>query len=232
MVRQAAAIVLALGLGLLIVAFTVVSGMGLPLGGSWGLAANIAAVLLIAAIVYTGVAMSSEIIQIREFLKQLAVWLAITSLLPLVVWYGTAVVQPPPDDNAYDKQLRAIAEKEMDADDDIAKKEELRKQRDAIEAEQERQRGIFNRTVFWVAYPLGLVAFVVGSLITIQSVGSAVMFGGLSCLTTGCYSYWDKMDSSLRFGSLLIALAVVIVIGIWRFYPAPGRPLVSLKPLV
>jgi hypothetical protein len=43
------------------------------------------------------------------------------------------------------------------------------------------------------------------------------MFGGLIALAQGCYSYWDRMDDKLRFGSVVAALLVVLVLGTWRF---------------
>src|SRR5438552_2423498 len=43
-------------------------------------------------------------------------------------------------------------------------------------------------------------------------------------VTAGCYSYWDKMGGWLRFGSLVVALGVVLALGTWRFRPiSPGK---------
>ena len=46
-----------------------------------------------------------------------------------------------------------------------------------------------------------------------------IHIGGLACLGEGCYSYWDKMGDGLRFGSLLVALTVVVALGCWKFRP-------------
>jgi hypothetical protein len=147
----------------------------------------------------------------------------------LVVWYGTSVFHSPPDDDKYEQALNEISEQEVEAEDIPAKRRELLKQRHALQEKREAEQEAYNRTVFWVACPLGLAALLLGSALTIQSLGSALMFGGLATLTAGCYSYWDKMDSWLRFGSLLVALAVVVGIGLWRFRPAADRPLVSTR---
>src|SRR5687768_3243657 len=83
---QIAAVLVAVLAAAVIVGWTILLGFGFPFHtwGRWGLFAIVAGV---AASAYMGVAMSHEIFQVREFLKQLAVWLGIVSLVPLVVWY-------------------------------------------------------------------------------------------------------------------------------------------------
>jgi hypothetical protein len=223
---QLAALLLAFLVAAIVLAIRYV--LGFSFGYSIWWTYSLAAVM--AVLVYSGVTMSHEILQIREFLKQVAVWLAISTLLPLVVWYGTSVFHAPPDEYKYRNALNDIQEREVEAEKDVARKKQLLQERHALEEAHEAARAAFHRTVFWVAYPVGLAALVVGSLLTVQSVGSALMFGGLSALTAGCYSYWDKMDSSLRFGSLLLALAVVLAIGIWRYRPPPDRAFLSVRP--
>ena len=44
--------------------------------------------------------------------------------------------------------------------------------------------------------------------------GTALAFGGLCTLTTGCYSYCNDMGDALRFFSLLVVLVILIVIGL------------------
>lgn len=58
---------------------------------------------------------------------------------------------------------------------------------------------------------------IVGLYLRALPVGTAVAAGGLSTLTSGCYSYWDDMGDSLRFFSLLIVLVIVTSIGLLKF---------------
>jgi hypothetical protein len=81
--------------------------------------------------------------------------------------------------------------------------------------------------MFWVGFPLGLVALVVGLFVRTVAVGTGLAFGGLCALTAGCYSYWDDMGDALRFFSLLIVLVILIAIGLTKFGPTkPAAPAV------
>jgi hypothetical protein len=155
---------------------------------------------------------------IRELAKQIAVWLAIVVLLPLSVWYGTSAFSPPPDRKKHQKATAKLDEKIREAE-KAGEKEKLSEEKDRLEADLDAAERVYYGHMFWVAYPVGLGALIVGTFFRVQAVGSGLMFGGLSSLATGCYSYWDQMGDWLRFGSLVIALAVVLVLGTWRFWP-------------
>jgi len=92
------------------------------------------------------------------------------------------------------------------------RKERLERQERFEEAER-----LHYRRMFFVAYPVGLLAIVVGGLLRVQAVGAGLMFAGLFTLGSGCYSYWDKMGDGMRFGSLVVALAFVVFLGCWEF---------------
>jgi hypothetical protein len=77
--------------------------------------------------------------------------------------------------------------------------------------------------MFWEGYPIGLLAILVGILLGVHAVGAGLLYGGVASLVLGCYSYWDQMEDGLRFGSLLVVLAVLTGMGIWRFRPARGK---------
>ena len=166
---------------------------------------------------------------VRELLKQVALWLGIVVLLPLVAWFGTSAFHPPPDPDRYVKPAERVAERIKDTKDET-QKEQLRDEKDRLDREREEAWRAYYRAMFWVAYPVGLVAVIVGTFVGVQVVGSALMYGGLASLTTGCYSYWDRMDGWLRFGSLLVALAVLLALGIWRFRPRRSDGLPTAEP--
>jgi len=166
-----------------------------------------------------GTLMTQNAVNIRELVKQIAVWLGIVVLVPLVVWYGTSAFHPPPDWKQYSRSTARLEERIKETK-EKSEKENLRREKDRLEKEQDEAEREYYGTMFWVAYPVGLVAIVLGLFFPVQTVGTGLMFGGLASLTAGCYSYWDKMDGWLRFGSLLLALLVLLVLGTWRFWPA------------
>jgi putative Mn2+ efflux pump MntP len=163
--------------------------------------------------------MASSSESIREFVKQIAVWLGILVLLPMSVWYGTSAFSPPPDWKHYSKATSRLDEKIRDATSE-ADKDKLRQERDRIDAERDEAERVFYADMFWLAYPTGLLAILLGTVFPVQAVGAGLMFGGLASLTAGCYAYWDRMGDWLRFGSLVLALLVLLILGTWRFRPS------------
>ena len=160
---------------------------------------------------------------VREFVKQIAVWFAIVVLLPLTVWYGTGAFSPPPEWKEYTKATSRLEDRIRDSKEE-AQKEKLRQEKDRLDKELEEAERVYYRHMFWVAYPIGLVAIILGTFYPVQAVGAGLMFGGLGSLTAGCYSYWDNMSAWLRFGSLVLALIVVLTLGTWKFrLLGPGR---------
>jgi len=204
---------MAVTLMLLVVASPYVLGFG-----GWRLPACVLA-LGIGAFFYGASNMASEIMHTREFVKQVAIWLSITTLLPLVTYYGSNAFQPPPDSDLYHTKNRDLEQAMSDAEDEknLEERKRLRTQLNQLEDAHDEAVEVYQRRIFWVACPLGLVSLIVGTFLSNQPVGAGLMFGGLGSLTTGCYSYWDKMDGRLRLASLLLSLAIVIVLGLWRF---------------
>ncbi|MBV9125922.1 MAG: hypothetical protein JO112_21435 [Planctomycetes bacterium] len=166
------------------------------------------------------ITMTPNPVHTQEWVKQVAVWLGIVALLPLAVWYGTSVYRPPPEWKKY-SQSESRLEEQIQETQDKAEKDKLRSERDRVRDKREEAERVFYHAMFWVAYPVGLLGVVVGTFFPVQAVGSGLMFGGLICLATGCYAYWDRMDSWLRFGSLVVALVVLLALGTWRFRPMP-----------
>jgi hypothetical protein len=141
--------------------------------------------------------------------KQFAVGLGILALLPLAVWYGVNLVHAPPDPNA----LLSAETREPVLPGQSRIEEDFSEGRKRFEEEQR----LYFRTMFFVAYPVGVLAFAGGALLRNQAVGAGLMFGGILTLGQGCYYYWDKMGDWLRFGSLLVALALVAAFGLWSY---------------
>ena len=193
----------------IVIAANLVAGSGLELGRVSG--------LLVAFTLFAGIIMATNTIDgVREVVKQIAVWLGIVVLLPLTVWYGTNVFSPPPNWKEYTKSAERIEQRIGDAKRET-EKEKLRDEKARLEEKKEDEERVYYKHMFWVAYPVGLVAIVLGTFFPVQAVGAGLMFGGLISLAAGCYSYWDNMTDQLHFGSLVVALVVVAGLGTWRF---------------
>src|SRR2546422_11665590 len=117
--------------------------------------------------------------------RQFAIGVGIAVFLPLAVWYGVHLLHPPPDDKAYSKS-QSEAKSTQD--------------RERLEQEDEDAQRAFYRDMFWVAYPVGLLALVGGTLLPVKAVGTGFMFGGLFALAEGCFSYWGRVGDWLGFG--------------------------------
>jgi hypothetical protein len=161
--------------------------------------------------------MTREPAKTRTLAKQFDVGFGIAVLLPLTVWYGVHLFHPPPERKEYFPEEFAAPHQAPAAPVEVTEK--ASKDREQRTERFEQAERLYYRDLFYVAYPVGLLAFVAGTFLRVQAVGAGFMFGGLFTLGEGCYSYWDKMGDTMRFGSLLVALAVVVALGCWRFRP-------------
>jgi len=153
--------------------------------------------------------------RIREWAKQLGVWLGIAVLLPLVAYFGTAAFSPPPDGEEFARVQARLNEELVAAP--APEKDKLRAEIDRRLKENTDAERAFARRVFLVAYPVGLIGFAIGLFVPVQAVGAGLMFGGIAALADGCYTSWDVIGRWLRVGSLVVALLAVIILGLWRF---------------
>jgi len=158
----------------------------------------------------------------HDWAKQIAVWLAITTLLPFTAYFSVqAFTKMPNPAEFYRKQTR-LNEELISAKTD-ADKDRLRAEIDGMKTDQDQIERVFASRLFYVSYPLGLIAIVVGLFTPVQSVGAGLMFGGLATLTTGCYEGFEFLSPTMKFSGLILLLAVIIVLGLLK-YRAP-RPI-------
>lgn len=103
----------------------------------------------------------------------------------------------------YQRHKKASSEEKLKLEEEKAR---LWKQRT-----EDRKR--FQRRLFAVATPIGIIAIIVDSLIAVQAVGTGVMLGGDFTLMNGYISSWSALQDWMRFSSFLIAFIVLIFIG-------------------
>lgn len=188
---------------------------------------------LAAFVTLVAVAVATSIIAVRrdgrgvgDLIKQLIVWVAIAALLPLTSWAGATMIHPRTQMKDLMAQQQRAQQEANNTRDDAARSKHYDESMRLAKLIEE-QRRLFYRAMFWVGFPIGLTALVVGLFLRHVAVGTGLAFGGLCTLTAGCYSYWDDMGDVLRFVSLLIVLVILIVIGLRKFgRPAPPMPAV------
>src|SRR3954468_9333679 len=183
-------------------------------------------VYIAAVITLIAVAVATAIIAVRrdgrnvgDLIKQLIVWVGIVALLPLSSWAGATIIHPRTALKDLMSQSNRAQQESNSTQDPQARSKAFDEQQRLLKLMDEEKR-IFYRAMFWVGFPIGLAAMVVGLWLRSVAVGTGLAFGGLCTLTAGCYSYWDDMGDVLRFVSLLIVLVILIAIGLQKF----GRP--------
>ena len=141
--------------------------------------------------------------------KKIALGFGIAIIFPVMIHYGVSTFVPAPkwrdyyNPNEYQMMKDAKPEEK-------AKLEEQRKQRQNQRMQGEKR---FQRSLFAVAVPLGIIAIIVGSIMAVQAVGTGLMFGGIFTLMDGYCNYWSELPDSLRFLSMLVAFIVLVFIG-------------------
>lgn len=151
--------------------------------------------------------------------KEFAIGIGIAILLPLSVYYGVQLFSPQPDWSKYFEQSQEYDRRFNEAK-TKEERDRISKVRSHAKEKHEESQRRHKQHIFFVAYPVGMLAIIAGSLLTVQAVGAGLMFGGIFTLAEGCYSYWDNMADWTRFISLIIAMVVFIGFGYWKFRPA------------
>jgi hypothetical protein len=99
--------------------------------------------------------------------------------------------------DTYDKLIREGRDTEQDKLDEARKVHEKR----------------FQRTLFMVAAPVGFIALVVGSFLSLAPVGTGLMFGGIFTFVEGSVCQWSVLDDWMKFALLLVVFVTLIFIG-------------------
>lgn len=72
----------------------------------------------------------------------------------------------------------------------------------------------YNRNVFYIVTPLGLLAIIFGLFIGLEVVGSGMMFGGILLMAYGTMRYFSDMSKLMRVAVIGIELLLLIIISI------------------
>jgi hypothetical protein len=141
--------------------------------------------------------------------KRIALGVGIAIVLPMLIHYGVATFypEPRPDDYRLSAETNALAH--GSASDQVKFEQEQGRKGDELAAAEAQ----FERRLFAVAVPLGLVAILVGTFLSVQTTGTGLMFGGIVSVCDGYFNYWEHLSASFKFVSLLAAFIVLIFVG-------------------
>jgi hypothetical protein len=183
-------------------------------------------IYLAAFVTLVAVAIATSIIAVRrdgrnagELIKQLIIWVSVAALLPLTSVAGATMLHPRTKLMDLMAQQQRVGQETYDTK-DVTAREKSRDQAEALRKQIDDERRAYYGAMFWVSFPIGFAALVVGMFLRAVPVGTGLAFGGLCTLTAGCYSYWNDMGDAVRFFSLLVVLVAVVAIGLIKF----GRP--------
>ena len=130
--------------------------------------------------------------------KKFALAFGIAVVFPAMLHYGVATFSPEP--RWQDYTVSPLIDRNST---EYQKKE----------AERRTAEHVFEKHLFAVAVPLGLVAIIIGAFLPIQAIGTGLMFGGIFSVCDGYFNYWSELSAQLKFLSLLAAFIVLIVVG-------------------
>lgn len=68
----------------------------------------------------------------------------------------------------------------------------------------------YNRNVFLIALPLGIILIIIGALIGLVNVGGGLMAGGIGIIIYGVIGFWRFADDFIKFIISLVSLLIVI----------------------
>ena len=141
--------------------------------------------------------------------KKIVLGFGLAFILPMMVFYGVSTFSHRPQhrdyqiENYHEKHKRATAEEKI----------KLEEERSELNEQRRVDRKKFERNLFFVAVPVGIIAVVAGSIIAIQAIGSGLMLGGIFTLTEGYFCCWSSLADWMRFVSLLVGFIVLMFIG-------------------
>ena len=164
-----------------------------------------------------------------KFARRVSLTFAIMILLPAVTYWGIQTWQPEPRINrVFYKGLNSLYKEFQKASDKLnnqdpaslfswttTTEDEKSKAEEAYEKELEKYEKKYDAIYFAACTIVGTGSLLVGTFITVSTMGIGFLVGGLSCLSMGYVHYWTRFGAMLRCISLIFILLVLTAFGYW-----------------
>ena len=141
--------------------------------------------------------------------KKFAIGIGIAIIFPMMIHYGVSTFKPRPKWEDY--KIKNYYERHEDAP--PQEKRQLEAEQNRLDNSRRDAEKRFETRLFFVAVPFGIIAIGTGAFLSIQAIGTGLMFGGIFSIVDGYINYWSELSDGLRFISLLIAFIVLIIVG-------------------
>jgi hypothetical protein len=141
--------------------------------------------------------------------KKIALGFGITIVFPMMIHYGVSTFTPQPKWKDY--QVKNYYERHKRATPEEQKKLEVEKNR--LQVQRRKDKKCFQKYLFFVAVPIGIIAIVIGAFLSIQTIGTGLMFGGIFSVCDGYFNYWSELADPLKFISMLLTFIVLLMVG-------------------
>jgi hypothetical protein len=149
--------------------------------------------------------------------KKFALGFGVAIIFPMMIHYGVSTFIPQPKWEDY--TIRDYHQRYENASPEERK--ELQAENDRLYRERREKEKHFQKYLFFVGVPLGILAIIVGAFLPIQAIGTGLMFGGIFSVCDGYINYWSELSDALRFASLLVAFIVLVTIGYKKLEKKP-----------
>jgi hypothetical protein len=150
--------------------------------------------------------------------REIAIGFGIAIVFPLLIYYGVSTFTHRPQWNDYHK---AVVYNPTSTPEQRRAALETQKAETAAYTQAERA---FSFRLLCIAAPLGYIAIVFGALRPPTGLHVGLMFGGIFAIINGYWSHWAYLEDWLRFVSLLVAMAVLMLVAYRRFPSTAANP--------
>jgi uncharacterized membrane protein YphA (DoxX/SURF4 family) len=143
--------------------------------------------------------------------RQIAIGFGIALIFPLLIYYAVCTFHPAPVRLAYFPVTPPLAANAT-ADQRKTYADQQRKRQEAYDSAARD----FSRILVLVSTLLGIAAILVGAFLTLQSIATGLILGGILTIAWGYWSFWPDFEDWVRFVSLLVGFAVLLLVGYGR----------------
>lgn len=141
--------------------------------------------------------------------KKIAVGFGIAVIFPMLMHYGARTLHAPPDWKDYARPMYPSKYEAMTAEE----RAQYEAEEQALQEKHRKEEREFQKVLFAVTVPAGLIAIIAGAVITVSAIGTGLIFGGIFSLIDGYINFWGELPDILRFISLLGGFAVLLFVG-------------------